>query len=187
MRNLWVVIVVCGWLVCIGLAQAKNFSQIQDLYKKIGEDLVSLRKEYAAGQPKIYTILDKVDRMYNLTKGIHQKKKSFKRQMGDRESIVKTLKDENKILKEELFNAKQAVDSTEKQLEVTNKKLEVEKSQASKLSQEKGALLGKIKQIESDKGKSLDLGEKDVEEQLKNIKTNQSLTLSSTSAPSSPR
>lgn len=191
MRNIVSVLLVLSLIGIIRSVEAKSFSQIQDLYKKIGEDLGNLRKEYTVGQPKIYTILDRIDRMYNLTVGIHKKKKNFKKLAKENLGEVSVLREENKILKNELLGIQQRADITSKKLEVVGKQLELEKNQTSKLAQEKGDLTSKIKQFESEKkhmNEKVAKGvEDDVEEQLKHFKNGQSLSLSSTSAPSSPR
>ena len=47
---------------------------MQDLYKNIGTDLMSIRRDFSAAQPKIYAILDRIDKMYNLAKVTAEKK-----------------------------------------------------------------------------------------------------------------
>ena len=56
---------------------AKTLRQMQDLYKNIGNDLMCIRKEFEAAQPKVYSILDQIDKMYNLAKLTAEKKHSL--------------------------------------------------------------------------------------------------------------
>ncbi len=195
--------IIIGLLFC---CTAKTFAatprsntqdQIQTLYKQITNELMDIRKEFAGAQPKVYSMLDQIDKMNNMTKTIYQKKRSLEAQIDTINSNTKSLRDENKALKAETISLKQKLDVTNQFIEATNKQLDSEIKRAAKRSKEKKDLQGKISQIENEKNlKSLDekIKEKvsksveaEVTAQLKNLTESQSLNLTSTSAPNPPR
>lgn len=198
-------IIILGLLSCCtihmlaAVPRSNTQDQIQTLYKQITNELINIRKDFAGAQPKVYTILDQVDKMNNLTKAMYQKRLALESQMNNSSSNTKSLREENKTLKAEVSTLKQKLDVTTKFLEHTNKQLNSEKQRAAKHSKEKKDLQGKISQIESEKNvKALDekikekvnkTVEAEVAAQLKNLTEAQaqSLSLTSTSAPNSPR
>ena len=62
----------------MSLCCGKRSAEIEELYKKIGEELISVRKEFVQAQPKIYLVLDQLDKMYGIAKTGLQKKKEIK-------------------------------------------------------------------------------------------------------------
>jgi hypothetical protein len=60
-------------------ANTKSAVQMQQLYKKIGSDLITIRKEYSAAQPMVYSLLDQVEKLYAVSKNVHQKKVQYKK------------------------------------------------------------------------------------------------------------
>lgn len=173
---------------------AKTLQQMQDLYKNIGNDLMSIRKEFAAAQPKVYSILDRIDKMYNLAKLTAEKKHNLSLQLKNQSSETKKLYAEINTLKSKIAAHEEDLATTRKKLEHANNALEREKSQASQLSQAQQDNSHKVKtDIDKKQSESRDLMHeirdlKDLSEEEKNLlKQAQSLSLSSTSAPSSPR
>lgn len=171
--------------------------QLQTIYKQITNELMSIRKEFAGAQPRVYTLLDQVDRMNNLAKTSYLKRHALEAQMNNTTTSAKTLREENKSLKAEISTLKQKLDVTTKFLETTTHQLTSETQRAAKHSKEKRELQGKIAQVEQEKNiKSLDekikekvskTVEAEVAAQLKSLTAAQSLSLTSTSAPNSPR
>lgn len=171
--------------------------QLQSIYKQITNELISIRKEFAGAQPRVYTVLDHIDKMNNLAKTSYQKRHALEAQINSTSSNAKSLREENKSLKAEISTLKQKLDVTTKFLENTSNQLNSEQQRAAKHSKEKKELQGKIAQVEQEKNiKSLDekikekvskTVEAEVAAQLKSLTAAQSLSLTSTSAPNSPR
>lgn len=143
------------------LSCGKNSSEIHTVYKKIGEDLINLRKEFSAAQPKVYSLLDQVDKMYTLTKTTQQKKTDYRKKY--QESIKQGARalQENEALKSQVKNL-------EGKLLFTSTKLEEEKQLREYL-----AKVYQAKPVHVEK--------------IAPTVDNQSLSLTSTSEPISPR
>lgn len=186
----------------INTLNAKTLQQMQDLYKNIGNDLMSIRKEFTAAQPKVYSILDRIDKMYNLAKITAEKKHTLSIQLKNQSGETGKLYAEISTLKSKISANEEELANMRKKLAHATNALEKEKAQVSQLSQERTQLQTqqsepqKIKhQIPSDKkqAESRDIMHeirnlKDLSEEEKILlKQAQSLSLSSTSAPSSPR
>ena len=198
MKKLMIILLFCCTMhALIAISRSNTQDQLQTIYKQITNDLISIRKEFAGAQPKVYSILDHVDKMNNMAKIMYQKKHSLETQIHTASSSSQSLRDENKVLKTELATLKQKLDVTTKFLENTNKQLHTEKQRAAKRSKEQKELQSKIAQSEQEKNmKNLDekikekvskTVEAEVAAQLKNLTAAQSLSLTSTSAPNSPR
>lgn len=166
-------------------------THMDSLYKQIGNQLVSIKKEYPACQSKIYLVLDQVDKMYNLAKTKNQQTEHLK-------ETLKTKELENGTLQNEFVTVKNALDTTQAKLEATIRSLEQEKKLVAKLTEEKRTLLAK-KQTEHEKKATKELTpqaqdntlSKQAPQDLSDFETQiakgQSLNLTSTSEPNSPR
>ncbi len=98
----------------------KNSSEIHNVYKKIGAELINLRKEFSATQPKVYSLLDQVDKMYTLTQKAHQKKTNYRKKY--KESIQ-----QGAIAQQENMLLQTQVKTLENKLLLVSTKLEEEK------------------------------------------------------------
>ncbi|MFH1253876.1 MAG: hypothetical protein V1646_00400 [bacterium] len=181
---------------------AKTLQQMQDLYKNIGNDLMYIRKEFTAAQPKVYSILDRVDKMYNLAKVTAEKKHNLNALLKNQSSETTKLYAEINTLKSKFAATEEELITTRKKLTHANNALEKEKANMSQLSQEKmhspaqQSEINKISPHANPDKKQPEPGDlmheirslKGLSEEEKNLlKQAQSLSLSSTSAPSSPR
>jgi phosphoglycerate-specific signal transduction histidine kinase len=191
--------------VCISISHCnpKTLEQIQYLHKDIGGDLMSIRKEFTAAQPKIYSILDRLDKMYNLAKTEVEKSDEIKTELDNKLYENKRLQDELAMLRTKLQSTEKALDHSIKKITDVNKELQVEKIQTAILSrekkeldQEKNVLRSQMSGLHTNNDKS-DIDKKEsvaenilkqlTEEEKHILKTSQNLSLSSTSAPNSPR
>lgn len=193
MKNISKTICILTCASYCAAANTKSAAQMQQLYKKIGSELITIRKEYSAAQPKVYSLLDQVEKLYAVSKNVHQKKVQYKK-------LYKVKEIEVVSLKKEIAQMKNEFQSTRSQLDATHKKLEAEKANANNILKEKNEIINKISKLEAlsqQQGKKkLSKAEKldekmDLEaiEKLKEsgIDLGQSLNLTSTSAPTSPR
>lgn len=181
---------------------AKTLQQMQDLYKNIGNDLMSIRKEFVATQPKVYSILDQVDKMYNLAKITAEKKHNLNTLLKNQSNETSKLYTEINTLKSKITANEEELVNLRKKLADAKNALEKEKATKLQISQEK--IHSQSQQSEINKSnthvnpdkKQIDpnvlmheirslKGLSDEEKNL--LKQAQSLSLSSTSAPSSPR
>lgn len=182
--------------------EAKTLQQMQDLYKNIGNDLMCIRKEFVAAQPKVYSILDQVDKMYNLAKVTAEKKHNLNALLKNQSSETNKLYAEINTLKSKITASEEELMNTRKKLVNANNALEKEKANKLQISQEK--IHSQSQQSEPNKSNTHSIPEKKqsdpgdlmheirslkgLSEEEKNLlKQAQSLSLSSTSAPSSPR
>lgn len=174
---------------------------LEESYKKIGDELVSIRRKYPDVQPKIYAILDKVDSIYKVARVETEKSQLLNKQVKAKESevkeVLKTKDLENSSLQNEVIALKSVLDSTQHKLEVATKHLELEKKYSNKLSLE----IAKISHHQQENSKKAETGERmsfDMashkkrknRKKIKSLTENsiiQSLNLTSSSAPNSPR
>lgn len=197
------VLMLCIIMQSIPGLAARMLQQMQDLYNNIGDDLMCIRKEFAATQPKVYSVLDRVDKMYNLAKIVVDKKNKYKDIYKTQGAEARKLNEEISTLKARLSTTESELESANNQLEEANKAVVEEKNQSLKLAQEKfkiskeqHELQTQVKKMKSEKDKKP--APKDLLHEFKNLNglsdeekallnQAQSLSLSSTSAPSSPR
>lgn len=181
---------------------AKTLEQIQEIHRDIGNELMGIRKEFTAAQPKIYALLDRVDRMYNLAKNSAEKKHLLKIDIQNKNTEIKKLNSDLVTLKNKLQVTEKELEKYSNKFIQLDKELQVEKVQAAILSREKMELAHEkhILQSQMSNIKSEPVKEdskKDMipesilsnltEEEKDILKNSQNLSLSSTSAPSSPR
>ena len=196
------VLIIC--LIAFVPCFPKTIEQINLLHKDIGNDLMSIRKEFTAAQPKVYSLLDRIDRMYNIAKISAEEAHVTKQELKDKLSDNKKLQCEISTLKNKLQTAEKELDKFAKKFTYLNKELQIEKVQTAILSREKNELdkekdelqgemtrLNVESRINTDNKKDIIsesiLSELTEDEKRTLLKTSQNLSLSSTSAPSSPR
>jgi len=183
MLLLSVIMEVC-W--CVAPCCGKRAEQLQEFYKKIGEELISVRKQFTESQPKIYLVLDQLDKMYGIAKTGLQRKKEIKRSLKQKEQENLALKRDLEKAKQDLAAVQQLCSHSQQALNDVTQKFDMEKQQALLLASEKNKLVDRIKQI-AENGRQL-TEEKRVLAQAKSPDEElQSLTRSSTSEPSSSR
>lgn len=161
-------------------------SQMQQSYKKITDGLISLRKEFSGSQSQVYPLLDQVDKMYSLSKNIYDKRKMLEQQINDVVLHQKNLEEENQALKDENGTLKHKLEVTNKVLEEASVKLVTESQRAQARSKENKSLQQQVAQAKKNT-ENVQHVEADVAEQLRSLAATQNLSLTSTSAPSSPR
>lgn len=176
----------------------KNGLQMHEHYKKIADGLIGIRKEYPVTQPKVYGMLDQLDKLLSRAKKTVVKKQQYRQK-------VQSLTVENTSLKQELSTVRGEVSTVRKSIESARSELalqfEQEKRRADQLTQERKDLLQKVALLEQRKDENFakenlvtkvtkDLQKQDLDA-LSNEKVaarNQpSFRRISTSEPSSPR
>lgn len=148
--------------------RAKKLQEFELTHKKVGFELISIRKEFNATQPKIYALLDHIDKMNRLMHEVHNKKVTYKKKYHDLTSQTDLLKNKNLLLKEK-------VQALTEELEKAAQNLAQEQQLSATLKDEHDRLSKKTITQETDKQSVL------------NNQENQSLNLTSTSEPTSPR
>lgn len=170
-------------IISLGLTSRKVFcreireTHMDTLYKQIGDQLVNIKKEYPACQSKIYVVLDQVDKMYNMAKIKGQQSDQLKETLKNKEL-------ENGALQNELVAVKTTLDTTHAKLETTMRNLEQEKKLVAKLSEEKNGDDHRQTKDSTTTQKQVSTELADFEAQ---VTKDQSLNLTSTSEPKSPR
>ena len=84
------------------ITPSKTEEVVQTLHNKISNDLLSIRKEYPKSQPMVYSLLDQVCKMYQISKSAMEGKKKLKNLVQTKELENKLLKGENATLKNEV-------------------------------------------------------------------------------------
>ena len=130
-------------------------ASIQQLYKSIGDQLVTIKKEHPSTQQKVYSILDQVNKMYALAKSTTKEKELLKNDIKIKES-------ESLVLQDELLKAKKASLDHVYKLKEISENLEKEKRERTRLSEEKKKMLEQKK--EKQKEKELKKALKDLEQ-----------------------
>lgn len=187
--------VVLGMAFCCVMSamgavpRSVNQDESHALCQQVTNGLISIRKDFPGSQSRVCTLLDQVDKMYSITKTLHQKKRQLEMSATGVDSSIKKLRDENRVLRAEVLAAKQKFELTFKELESMHKQLELTKRQAVQNSKAESEKQTKVID-EKFKEKLSKTVEEEVAAQIAQIKKlaeAQSLSLTSTSAPISPR
>ena len=140
-------------MVMIALAMAWQFmcgsDDVQAVYSEVTRDLISIRKEFPVAQPKIYKLLDQVDKLFKQTKIVQ----------AERDELRKKLLERQVELREQLEVSKKSFETAK--LELT-KKLEEQQRKAQSVEQERDRLATKVASLETkEANKSRMLAKKD--------------------------
>lgn len=176
-----------------GLFAQKAEEVVQQLHNKISNDLLSIRKEYPKSQPVVYSVLDQVCKIYQISKSAIEGKKRLKETIKTRDLENKLLKGENLTLKNEISSLQNELGSTQQNLTSIAKKLEQKNMVINFMAKEKQKLAIEKEKLEEEKKTFLKESKNNNNGQnsIVNInnqpeKITQSLSLTSTCAPSSP-
>jgi chromosome segregation ATPase len=112
---------------------AKLSQEFHQSYKKINEELISIRKEFSPTQPKVYFLLDQVEKVNRIIQETLVKKNNYKKKCRDLSTQTDILKNKNLLLKEKVL-------VLQNELEKTTLNLAQEQSLNSVLRQEKEQL-----------------------------------------------
>jgi hypothetical protein len=186
-------IIRCGLQIVflLNIACAFGLTQgiegIQNSYKKVADDLMSIRKDFPNAQPKVYAMLDQLNKLYSSAKTAVQEEDILKRKLLEKAK-------ENVSLKQELMTAKNEKKAIDAEKDVLEKKLEEENAKVLALSHEHKELTTKLVAAETANKKIEQMHQKLQPELEKNeltamadIKNQPNLSRISTSEPNSPR
>ncbi len=187
-------------LAIMPLLHAEEAEQfIQLIHQRVADDLITIRKEHPDVQPKIYAILDQIEKMSATAKGSLQQQKGLKRLVLEKTAENITLKQELATLKNEVNGTKKTLESA--RLELT-RKLEEEKAHVQQLWQERKELMNKMQAFDTHGKESVATKKKitkamvkaelnDVAQKLASAQdipqVDYNLNRTSTSEPNSPR
>jgi len=135
-------------LLCDNANSKNSYAQAQELYKKIGNDLINIRKEYPGAQPTIYPLLDQVSQLLKISKNAIMKKKALKQKVKANQAELSKMIEENNRLKKEFSDLQKNISEKQKDFEQINKKLENKELHLTLLSKEKDDLQSKVGQLE---------------------------------------
>ncbi|MCF7799798.1 tektin family protein [Candidatus Babeliales bacterium] len=152
---------------------SKSQEFIQKLHKNIGDDLLSIKKEFPPSQSKVYTTLDQVCKIYQVAKKNIEKKRKLKEIIKVKDEQYKTLTSKTNLLKNQFTDLIKELETSKQNLLSLNKKLEKKEITLTMLKQEKNNL-----------NKESNIKKNDLN--LANTDNDQSLNLTSTWEPSSP-
>ncbi len=147
-------------MVMIALAMAWQLmcgsDDVQAVYSEVTRDLISMRKEFPVAQPKIYKLLDQVDKLFKQAKAVQ----------AERDELRKKLLERQVELREQLEASKKSFEMAK--LELT-KKLEEQQRKAQSVEQERDRLATKVATLETkeaNKSRSMLAKKDDVKKEL---------------------
>jgi len=125
--------VVRAVALCMVIGTANLFASdsLAEGYNKITGGLISIRKQFPVVQPRVYSLLDQVDKLYKVAR----------EQTLEVAALKKKLQERQQETKEHIDNAKKLVENAKTELA---KKFEEQSAQLQALRAERDQLLGKI-------------------------------------------
>jgi len=126
-------------------------ANVQSLYKKIGDDLIAIRKEFVGAQSRVFSVLDQIDKMYNITKSTLQQNQELSQTIKKQATENTWLKNEVLSVRKELAATKKTLETAQSSIDDAHTKLAQEKEQAQLLAQEKSKLVGQVEDLEKQK------------------------------------
>ncbi len=192
MKHLLIFLVILlSFMSFKGIIMAKKTDiLISNLYNQINQDLLLLKKEQPQTQPKVYSLLDQVCKMYTATKTSIEKRAKTKNKLKIKIKESTILKYENNALKENIIKLKTKFISMQKELAGKNKTLTENIDLLNNINKEKELIQNKANELEKQKNELILNQQKNITGNNDNnnefkLPNNQSLNLTSTSAPSS--
>ncbi len=134
-------------------------AQIQQLHKKISDDLLSLRKEYPKTQSTIYPLLDQVGQLYKISRNAILKEKAYKQKINLNQSELTNLYRENNELKLKMTNVQSTNKENQKEFDHLNNKLKKREMHLAMLAKEREDLNKKVNQFEEQQLQQLEKSE----------------------------
>ena len=148
MSGFWRTSIVMHILLLVHGALFAESNDMQDLYKTIANGLIGIRKDYPASQPKVYSLLDQVEKLYTTAKGAEEKRSKLKDQLRAKVTENVALKTELTALRSEVSTVKKAIETTKNDVD---QKLEEERLRVDELLQERKMLQAKLTELEGQK------------------------------------
>lgn len=130
-------------VVCMShLFAAKSEARLGDLHKQISTDLIFVRNQYPGSQQTVFALLDRVGKMYSLSKQIQVKRVAYKKNFKEQQLAASSLQKEVDQLKTRLLQAKNHIDTL-------NKQISVKKQEVASLARQKDMLNEKNSVLEA--------------------------------------
>lgn len=117
-------------------------TQLQNLHRDIGKELVEMRRSNPSLQQPIYTLLDQVGSLYRLSGKVLGKKKKLKVALNEEQDMRISFQKDNEILKAKTNNIKKSLDQE-------SSRLTSHQQQIDDLTRERDVLLHKKVEIEN--------------------------------------
>ena len=167
----------------------RTSEEVSRLHSKISQDLLSIKKEYPPTQPKIYSALDQVSKIYQISKNTLIERKELKTRLNSSSKEFFILKTENSHLKQALDNLKNKLNSSQQELENKSKTLANNTAMLGFINKEKEQIQRELYKIKEAHKQILSKPEQEIKN--KNLENDpldaiQSVNLTSTCAPNSP-
>lgn len=157
-----VIYVIFTSITCLSIKNIipkDSSAQIQQLHKKISDDLLSLRKEYPKTQSTIYPLLDQVGQLYKISRNAIVKEKTYKQKIDSNQSELTKLYQENNELKLKMTNIQSTNEEKQKEFDHLNNKLKKRKIHLAMLAKEREDLNKKVNQFEEQQLQQLEKSE----------------------------
>jgi hypothetical protein len=122
--------------------------QIQQLYSKINNDLLAIRKEHPDSQKTVYSVLDQVCKMYSVSKSVIERKKALKHSAANEKNALRV---KNLAMAQKVKNLEDELGSTKENANSSSKTAQQKDSVISQLTKEKAQLLNEKNRLEEEK------------------------------------
>ncbi|MBD3273659.1 hypothetical protein GF385_04935, partial [Candidatus Dependentiae bacterium] len=98
-------------LTFININYSNSEEKVSSLHNKISQNLLDLKKEHPKTQTKVYSLLDQVCKLYQISKTTIKKKNELKLKVENTNKSYYLIKNENKNLKNEVNILKNKLNS----------------------------------------------------------------------------
>lgn len=148
--------------------------QIQQLYSKISNELLAIRKEYPNVQPTVYAAIDQVCKMYSVSKSVIERKKQLKKNLTNEKNALRV---KNVSLMQKIKTIEDELNSTKQNANDNSKSIEQKDFLISQLKKENEQLINENRKISEEKKQLLLKTQNHAEQQStpeqKNLSENQ--------------
>jgi hypothetical protein len=123
-----------------------SIGKLQSLHRKIGNDLIAIKKKYPGSQMEVYSLLDQMSKYYTFSKSSLLKKKKYKKLLKDEIAQNERLKNDDIETRKRLKKVKEAAI-------FVGRRLKQGFGKAKKLNEEKEFLSKELLALKSEKEK----------------------------------
>lgn len=138
--------VLCICLVMSTLVNARHaLDTVQELHKNVGNSLLTIRKQYPESQTQVYSTIDQISKLCDISKKQYNKRKELKTALAQEKETSAKLKQRLDTVAHKLLAAQQEVENRTQRLNALKDQQEKELlAQQERAQQEKLAATNKV-------------------------------------------
>jgi hypothetical protein len=105
-----VILFVLFLLLFLPFLHAKNMlDAVQEIHKTVGSSLLSIRKNHPESQVQVYTTIDQVSKLCDLSKRQHSKRKQYKLALADEKAKALEMKNKIELVAQKMSEAQKKI------------------------------------------------------------------------------